>query len=54
MSRDNQRVVKITEAIVQFMALDQPLSAVDKTGFCRLVCAGAKARDSRHRVTEAA
>lgn len=39
MSRDKPRVVKITEALAEYIALDdQPLSVVDNVGFQSLLC----------------
>ena len=39
MSRDNPRAVKITDALAEYIALDdQPLSVVDNLGFRRLLC----------------
>ena len=38
MARDNPKAVKITQALTQFIALDdQPLSVVDNVGFRRLL-----------------
>ena len=38
MARDNPKAVKITQALTQFIALDdQPLSVVDNMGFRRLL-----------------
>lgn len=38
MSRDNPRAVKITQAIIEYIALiDQPLSGVENVGFLRLL-----------------
>ncbi len=39
MSRDNPRAIKITDALAEYIALDdQPLSVVDNLGFRRLLC----------------
>lgn len=39
MSRDNPRALKITDALAEYIALDdQPLSVVDNLGFRRLLC----------------